>query len=255
MRNTSPKRMRTRLLIPAFALATVVGLSACSKSDSETTDVATTEAATSEAAASEAPATEAPATEAAATEAPLTEAAVASTDAAPVTEASAPDTGAAASEAGAASGEALKATLIGQVLSGFSGGGPADPKDVTCVNDKVTEKDVTAIMSAAPAGGGTPPEALPVMKAIFACKPKGLMESFVKDTFNDLPADVTEEQKSCVAGKLFDFIASDDEILNAMVADAAEPPESFRAEGIKIVTGCLPAGASRDKMIEQIKTT
>jgi hypothetical protein len=74
----------------------------------------------------------------------------------------------------------------------------------------------------------------------------------VKDTFNDVPADVTESQKSCMAEKFFDFIANNEDILSAMVGDASKPPEKFKAEAVKVVKECVPAGASQDKLIAEV---
>lgn len=226
-------RARTTALGTVIVLTTALGLAGCSKDDSTSTDVATTEAAATEAAATEAVASEALETEAADTEA------VAATEAM-------------ASDAAAVGGDALKATLIGEMMKGMNGGAPADQADIDCVSGKVTEKDISAMMSAGAGSGGLPPEGVNVMKAFFGCKPKALMDSFVKSSFDDMPAEVTEDQKSCMANKFFDFIASDDDTLSAIVSDASKPPAKFKSEGAKIVKECVPAGAAQDKLIAEI---
>jgi hypothetical protein len=246
MKTNTPTRFRARFLGPVVVIATVVGLAGCSKSDSKSTDVATTEAKTSEAAATEAPTTEPAATEAAA---PATEAASPPTEAAaPVTEAA----GAAGSEAAAAGGDALKVTLISEMMKGMNNGAPADQKDIDCVSEKVTDPQVSALMSSAAGGGGMSKDAIPVLKAMFSCKPKGLTDSFIASSFDEMPAEVTTDQKSCMANKFFDYIANNDEIMTSIVADASKPPAAFKSEGVKIVKECVPAGAAQDKLVAEM---
>jgi hypothetical protein len=261
MKTTVSTRGRARFLAPVVVLAAVVGLAGCSKSDSESTDVktATTDAATSEATATEA--TEASATDApAATEAPVTEAATPATDAMAAgtdAKAAATDAMAAGTDAVAAGTEAgagaLKATLVGEMMKSMNNGAPADQKDIDCVSQKVTDPQVSALMASAAGGGGMSKDAVPVLKAMFSCKPKALTESFIASSFTDMPADVTADQKSCMANKFFDFIASNDEIMSSIVADASKPPAAFKTEGAKIVKECVPAGASQDKLIAEIQ--
>ncbi len=240
---TRRMRARTTVLGTVIVLTSALGLAGCSKDDSTSTDVATTEAAATEAAATEAVASEALETEAVDTEAAAATEAMAS---------EAGDTEAMASDAAAVGGDALKATLIGEMMKGMNGGAPADQADIDCVSGKVTEKDISAMMSAGAGAGGLPPEGVAVMKAFFGCKPKALMDSFVKSSFNDMPAEVTEDQKSCMANKFFDFIANDDDTLSAIVSDASKPPAKFKSEGAKIVKECVPAGAAQDKLIAEI---
>ena len=237
---SSRKGARAMVLGTVIVVASGIGLTSCSKDDAATTDVSKTEAAsaavatdTAEDLASQASAA---ATEAVGSEAMASQAA--STDA--------------MAGSDAAGGAALKATLIGEMLKGMNAGAAADPADIDCVSSKVTEKDVSALMSGAAAGGGLPPEGLPVMKAIFGCKPKPLMDSFVKSSFDDMPAEVTDDQKTCMANKFFDFISTDEETLAAMVGDSSKPPAKFKAEGAKIVKDCVPAGAAQDKLIAEI---
>jgi hypothetical protein len=262
MKTNASARVRAKMLTPVVllaSLAAVVGLASCSKSDSNSTDVASTEAKTSEAAATEAPKTEATASEAKVTE--TTAAAPATEAAAPVTEAAAPlteavaagtDAVAAGSDAATAGGAALKLTLIGELMKSMNNGAPADQKDIDCVSGKVTEGDVSALMASAAGGGGMTKDAVPVLKAMFSCKPKGLTDSFIESSFTDIPADVTVDQKSCMANKFFDFIASNDEIMTSIVADASKPPAAFKTEGAKIVKECVPAGKSQDVLIAEM---
>jgi hypothetical protein len=256
MKPNVPARRRARFLAPVIVLAAVLGLASCSKSDSsdsKSTDgqTATTEAspseATTDAAATDAPPTEATATEAVA--APVTEAAAATEATAPVTEASASGTEAGGSDAASVE---PKTALIGQLMAGMSSGAAVDPKEVACVSAKISEKELTAFMAAAGAGGGMSKEAAPALKAIFSCKPKGLTDSFITETFTDIPADVTADQKSCLANKIFDFMATNDEVMTAMVNNASTMPAQLKTEGAKIIKDCVPPGASQDKLIAEM---
>jgi hypothetical protein len=207
MKTTVPARSRAKLLASVVALAAIVGLAGCSKSDSKSTDVKTT-----------------------------------TTDAATSV--------AAGTDEGAG---ALKATLVGEMMKSMNNGAPADQKDIDCVSKKVTDPQVSALMASAAGGGGMSKDAVPVLKAMFSCKPKALTESFIASSFTDMPADVTADQKTCMANKFFDFIASNDEIMSSIVADASKPPAAFKTEGAKIVKECVPAGASQDKLIAEIQ--
>lgn len=230
------KRTRALALGTLIVIASSIGLTGCSSDDAASTD-AVTEAAATEAAATEAADTEAAATEAADTAAVASEAI--STDAA------------GSGTDGAAGGDALKATLISEMLKGMNGGVAADQADIDCVAAKVTEKDISALMTAS-GGGAIPADAVPVMKAIFGCKPKPLMDSFVTSSFSDMPAEVTADQKTCIADKFFDFIANDDETLQSMVSNSAQAPAKFKTEGVKIVKECVPGSAAQEKLIAEI---
>jgi hypothetical protein len=125
---------------------------------------------------------------------------------------------------------------------------------VKCISSKVPEKDLTAIMTSAGGGGNPDPNAMKsLIKAVFLCKPKGLSDSFVKSTFKDIPGDVSEKQKSCLTNGLFDLIATDDSVIEAITANADNMPEGLKKKFEGTVKDCVPAGASRDALIKEIE--
>jgi hypothetical protein len=90
------------------------------------------------------------------------------------------------------------------------------------------------------------------MKAVFACKPKALMDSMKTSTFDDPTIKATEAEKDCIVAGLFEAIASDETILAAMTGGAGSPPESFKKTGAELVKKCVPAGETRDKLIKSV---
>ena len=228
--------------VVASLVITAISFSGCgsSKKTTDTTAKTADTVATTEAAA--APGTE-PVTEALTTEA----AAAAATEAA-ATEAAA----AASSVAPASGGDPVSGAIVAQMLSGMANGATADPADIKCVTEKIKSEDLAKLVSA---GGAAPdPTALKgIIKAAFQCKPKGLSDSLIKSAFADMPADVTATQKKCIADKFLDTILSDDAILDAMLANSANPPESIKAKFEPIVTDCVPAGATRDILLKDIR--
>jgi hypothetical protein len=254
MRRFSP---RTFLVI-GFA-STALLLASCSSKKSVDTTVAPE---TSVAAADTAPvsvdtatveettASETVAAETAAAEANSTEA---MTTEAMGSDAMASETSAAGAVEPAAAGS-LNDVIIGQMVVGMTGQATADPADVKCISGKVPEKDLTAIMTSAGGGGNPDPNAMKsLIKAVFVCKPKGLSESFVKSTFKDIPGDVSEKQKSCLADGLFDLIATDDSVIEAITANADNMPDGLKKKFEGTVKDCVPAGASRDALIKEIE--
>ncbi len=227
-------RRTSRLLAVASGLAvTALLVTGCSSSkESSDTVVSTADSA----AATEAAPTEAPATEAGATEAGATEAAAAG------------DTVASGSAEGAV-GEAL----VTQMIAGMNGGATPDPADVKCVTSKVSGDDLAKVISSA-SGGAPPPEAMTgLIKATFQCKPKGLADSLISSAFTDMPADVTPDQKTCMANKFLDTIVADDEILAAVLAAQDKPPTAILAKFDPVVKDCVPAGATRDKLLAELR--
>jgi hypothetical protein len=168
------------------------------------------------------------------------------------TEAMAAETTAAGADPAAAG--SLNDVIIGQMVMGMTGETTANPADVKCISDKVPEKDLTAIMTSA-SGSGTPDSNAmkSLIKAVFTCKPKGLADNFVKSTFNDIPGDVTEAQKSCLAEGLFDLIGKDDSVIDAITANADAMPDGLKTKFEGTVKECVPAGASRDALIKEMQ--
>jgi hypothetical protein len=159
----------------------------------------------------------------------------------------------AAAGADPATASALNDTIISQMVIGMTGEATADPADVKCISGKVPEKDIAAIMGSAGGGGSPDPAAMKsLIKAVFTCKPKGLAESFVKSTFTDIPGDVTDKQKSCLANGLFDLIGKDDSVVDAITANADKMPENLKKAFEGKVKDCVPAGVSRDALIKEI---
>jgi hypothetical protein len=144
--------------------------------------------------------------------------------------------------------------LIGQMVIGMTGEKVADPADVKCISGKVPESDLTAIMSST--AGGDASKSTNAMKslikAVFICKPKGLADNFVKSTFTDMPVEVTDTQKSCLANGLFDLIGKDDAVVDAISANADKMPPALKSKFIGKVEDCVPAGPTRDALIKDI---
>lgn len=168
------------------------------------------------------------------------------------TDAIAAETTAAAAGADPSAGS-VNDVIIGQMVMGMTGQTTADPADVKCISGKVPEKDISAIMGSAGAGGAPDANAMKsLIKAVFICKPKGLADSFVKSTFNDIPGDVTDKQKSCLTNGLFDLIGNDDSVIDAVTANADKMPDGLKKKFEGTVKDCVPAGASRDALIKEI---
>jgi hypothetical protein len=244
MRRFSPRT----ILVVGFA-STAMLLASCSANKTTDTTVA---AETTVAAADTTPASvDTTAAVAEETVAETVAAEAASTEAV-TTDAMAAETSAAAGGDPAAAGS-LSDMIIGQMVVGMTGEATANPADVKCISEKVPEKDITAIMGSA-GGGGTPDGAAmkSLIKAVFTCKPKGLSDNFVKSTFNDIPGDVTDAQKSCLADGLFDLIGKDDSVIDAITANADKMPEGLKTKFEGTVKDCVPAGASRDALIKEM---
>jgi hypothetical protein len=243
MRRFSPRT----ILVVGFA-STAMLLASCSAKKTTDTTVATettvaaadtTPASVDTTAATETTVAETVASEPASTEALTTEAMAAETSAA---------AGADPSAAGS-----LSDMIIGQMVVGMTGETTANPADVKCISEKVPEKDITAIMSSSGAGGAPDGAAMKsLIKAVFTCKPKGLSDNFVKSTFNDIPGDVTDAQKSCLADGLFDLIGKDDSVIDAITANADKMPDGLKTKFEGTVKDCVPAGASRDALIKEM---
>ena len=228
-------RRTSRFLTVASGLAiTALLVTGCSSSKSSDT-TASTEAATTDAATTEAAA----GTEAASTDAATTEAAA--------TEAAAGDTVASGSANGA-----LGEALVTQMIAGMNGGGTPDPADVKCVTSKVSEEELAKLISASSGGAPTPEMMTGIIKATFQCKPKGLADSLITSAFKDMPADVTSDQKTCMANKFLDTIVADDKILAAVLAAQDKPPAELLAKFDPVVKDCVPAGATRDKLLAEL---
>jgi hypothetical protein len=243
MRRFSPRT----ILVVGFA-STAMLLASCSAKKTTDTTVATE---TTVAAADTTPAS---VDTTAATETTVAEtvaAEPASTEAL-TTEAMAAETSAAAGADPAAAGS-LSDMIIGQMVVGMTGETTANPADVKCISEKVPEKDITAIMSSSGAGGAPDGAAMKsLIKAVFTCKPKGLADNFVKSTFNDIPGDVTDAQKACLANGLFDLIGKDDSVVDAITANADKMPDGLKTKFEGTVKDCVPAGASRDALIKEM---
>ena len=173
----------------------------------------------------------------------------AETAAAETVAAAATDTTVAASVA-APAGE-LTAAFVTQMLLGMTGSTEADPADVKCISEKVSEADLSSLIKAG-ADAQSSPAMKAIVKAAFQCKPKGLADNFVKDTFKDLPAGVTDEQKSCLANKVFEIIASDDSVIDAMLKADAKMPEALKSKFTKVAEDCVPAGPARDALLKDL---
>jgi hypothetical protein len=212
-------RRTSRLLAVASGLAiTALLVTGCGSSKkSDDTSAATTEAATTEATATEATATEATTTDAATTE--------------------------------AAAGEAL----VTQMISGMNGGATPDPADVKCVTSKVSAEELAKLISSSSAGAPTPEAMTGLIKATFQCKPKGLADSLITSAFSDMPTEVTPAQKTCMADKFLDTIVADDATLTALLAAQDKPPAELLAKFDPVVKDCVPAGATRDKLLAELR--
>ena len=189
---------------------------------------------------------------------PETTAAVTETAAAAETVAVPTDTAAtaAATDAAVASSVAapageLTSAFVTQMLLGMTGSTEADPADVKCISEKVSEADLSLLIKAG-ADAQSSPAMKAIVKAAFQCKPKGLADNFVKETFKDLPAGVTDEQKSCLANKVFDIIASDDSVIDAMLKADAKMPAALKSKFTKVAEDCVPAGPARDALLKDL---
>ena len=239
MHTTTQKHRRISLIAPALVAITAITLVGCSKSSTKSTDSVAADTTAAATADKTAPAAD--------TRAAAAETVAAETAAAADTVAVAADT----ASAGAAT-DALAGTFVTEMLKGMNGGKEPSADDVKCVTGKVTSDQLSSLVKSA-SGGGTPDGMIPIMQAIFTCKPAGLADSLVTGAFKDVPADVDATKKSCIANKLLDFIASDETMLKAMVAGGKSVPEGFKTKGIDIVKECVPAGASRDKLIAEVQ--
>ena len=232
-RFSSPTAVASGLLLTALLL-TGCGSDKAKDTTAETTvAVAETTAAAPEAAA----------------ETVAAETAAAETAAVETVAAAATDTTVAASVA-APAGE-LTAAFVTQMLLGMTGSTEADPADVKCISEKVSEADLSSLIKAG-ADAQSSPAMKAIVKAAFQCKPKGLADNFVKDTFKDLPAGVTDEQKSCLANKVFEIIASDDSVIDAMLKADAKMPEALKSKFTKVAEDCVPAGPARDALLKDL---
>ena len=175
----------------------------------------------------------------------------AATAGADTTTAASLDTVAAGSTDTVAAAGDLTTTFVTQMLLGMTGGTTADPADVKCVSEKVTEADLSKLVTAS----GTEPDPTAmkaIIKAAFQCKPKGLADNLVKSTFTDVSTEVTEAQKTCIAGKILDVIASDDAVIDAMLQTDSKMPESLKPKFTKVVEDCVPAGAVRAALLKEL---
>ena len=225
------RRFSTLTAVAGGLVLTTLLLTGCGSDKAADTTVATAET------------TAAPAETTAAAD---TTAAAADTTSAAATE----TTTAAATDTVAAAGD-LTTTFVTQMLLGMTGGTTTDPADVKCVSEKVTEADLSKLVASS---GSTPdPTAMKaIIKAAFQCKPKGLADNLVKSTFTDVSADVTEDQKACIADKILDVIASDDAVIDAMLQSDSKMPESLKPKFTKVVEDCVPAGAAREALLKDL---
>lgn len=155
-----------------------------------------------------------------------------------------------ASSVAAPAGE-LTSAFVTQMLLGMTGSTEADPADVKCISEKVSEADLSLLIKAG-ADAQSSPAMKAIVKAAFQCKPKGLADNFVKETFKDLPAGVTDEQKSCLANKVFDIIASDDSVIDAMLKADAKMPAELKSKFTKVAEDCVPVGPARDALLKDL---
>jgi hypothetical protein len=245
------RRFSTLTAVAGGLVLTTLLLTGCGSDKAKDTTADTTVAAaeTTVAAAAETTVAAADTTVAAATE--TTVAVAAETTAAASTDTVAADTAAAgATDTVAAAGD-LTSTLVTQMIMGMTGGTSADPADVKCISEKVSEADLSKLVTAT--GSAPDPTAMKaIIKAAFQCKPKGLADNMVKSTFTDVSADVTEDQKACIAGKILDVIASDDAVIEAMLQSDSKMPESLKPKFTKVVEDCVPAGAARDALLKDL---
>ncbi len=243
------RRFSTLTAVAGGLVLTTLLLTGCGsdKADDTTADTTVAAAETTAAAAE----TTAAAADTTAAAAETTAAAATETTVAASTDTVAADTAAAgATDTVAAAGD-LTSTFVTQMLMGMTGGTTADPADVKCVSEKVTEADLSKLVTSS---GSTPdPTAMKaIIKAAFQCKPKGLADNMVKSTFTDVSADVTDDQKTCIAGKILDVIASDDAVIDAMLQSDSKMPESLKPKFTKVVEDCVPAGAAREALLKDL---
>ncbi len=159
----------------------------------------------------------------------------------------------------AAVADALSTTLITQILQGVNGGTPPTEEQVACVSGKVKPEELAGLISAA--SGGTEPDATslkPILKAVFQCKPDGLVDQ-IAASFDTLPAGVTEEEKKCLAGGVIDILADDDELFDAALSGGGaldELSEAQRKQVVKKLTPavdkCISDEANRDAVIKEL---
>ena len=246
------RRFSHQTFLAVCFASTAMFLASCSaKKTSDTTVVAETTVAAADTTPASVDTTAAAESSAAETVAATVAAEPASTEAM-TTDAMAAETSAVTGASPAAAGS-LSDMIIGQMVVGMTGETTANPADVKCIAAKVPEKDLTAIMSSAGGGGSPDGTAMKsLIKAVFTCKPKGLSDNFVKNTFNDIPGDVTAAQKSCLADGLFDLIGKDDSVIDAITANADKMPEGLKTKFEGTVKDCVPAGTSRDALIKEM---
>ncbi len=239
------------LMVGTLAITTLF-LTGCGSDKAATKTAETTAAAVVETtAAAGGPATEVPATEPAAVE---TVAAAADTVAAIAdSKAVAADTVAvaAADTVAGASGADVAALFIPQMVMSMTGETTADPADVKCISAKVSEKDINALVSAG-GPGGAPAAMRSVIKAAFSCRPKGLVTKFTTDTFKTMPADLTAQQKECLQTSIFDLFSTDDEVVDAMIANAGAMNDALKDKFKTVLDGCIPPGATHDLLLKDL---
>ena len=234
-------------VVGGLALTTLL-LAGCGSDKAADTTVATTETTVvADTVAAEPAAEETVAADTVAAETVAAETAPADTVAADTAAAGeATDTAAAAGAAGE-----LTQVFVSQMLMGMTGATSADPTDVQCISEKVSEADLSKLVTAT----GTEPDAnamKAIVKAAFQCKPKGLTDNLFKEAFASFPADVTDTQKSCLSEKALDIIANDDSVIDAMMQSSSKMPESLKSKLTTVTEDCLPAGAARDAVLEEL---
>lgn len=228
-------RSITRSLSLALAVSFAgAGLSACgsSKKASDTTVAAveTTAAATETTAA--AAETSVAATETTAAAAETTVAAAAETTVAGSTETTA--------AAAAGTADATTAAMVTQMLKGMNGGKDPSAADISCVSGKTKSEDLAALINGSSSGTPDTKTLLPLMKAIFTCKPEGLADS-MSTSFDTMPAGVSASNKTCLANSLLDILGSDDQLLELSLSSSGGIKDLPAADRKLVIDKLTPA--------------
>jgi len=226
-------RSITRSLSLALAVSFAgAGLSACgsSKKASDTTVAAVETTAAAAAAAAE--------TTVAATE--TTTAAVETTAAAAETTVAASTETTAAAAAAAGGTDATMAAMVTQMLKGMNGGKEPSASDISCVSGKTKSEDIAALINGSSSGTPDTKTLLPLMKAIFSCKPAGLADS-MSTSFDTMPAGVSASNKTCLANALLDILGNDDQLLQLSLSSTGGIKDLPAADRKLVIDKLTPA--------------